>query len=131
MEHVQGSGIQQLDVSSLASGEKHVVNLRSIQHNGTKGWFRRFLPLDFLQVINTSSEPLQVYLNDHGFIVPGNSTKSVSGQQFTYIEIENAGSSSIAPDEIELEVEKTPYDADDQARRESNLTPIEQLLDIF
>lgn len=110
-----------IDVPALNTGEQFHINLRQRTRNGRTGWWRPYLPIDFMQVTNPTTETLTVTTNNEfRDIVVSKSTESYEDMSIEYVTVQNSGSASIAADEVTVALEKTPYDADDRARDERN-----------
>lgn len=131
VDKTRGSGIHRFSVGALSSGETEVYNFRELEVNGVKGYFRPFLPLDTLVVVNQSSEDMSIKIGEMDFWVPSNSTKSYTEQGFTYVEITNEGGTSISSGEVTIEVKRAPYNSDKRARELKRRGPIRSMIKKF
>lgn len=127
----EGAGPFQFVPAALDAGESQTFDFREIERNGRKGWFRPILPLDSVQVTNQSTDnPVQVTINGkfQHYVVPS-AIESVTEQGVVRIEVANVGSTTIPEGDIRLEVERTPYDADDEARASASRPWIQRAID--
>lgn len=107
------------ELPSLDVGETWRLDLRNRERNGRKGWFRPYLPMDYVQVTNQSDQQLSVGVNNtYEDIVVANAVESYDEIGAEYLEVTNEGSATINANDITVVVEKTAYDADDRAREE-------------
>lgn len=128
----EGVGPVLFDIPALAAGESHHIDLRNVERNGRKGWFRPHLPMDALQVTNQSAQPVRLDLNNEfSDIVVSNAVETYEDQQAEYITVTNDGSSATNDGEITVSVERTPYDADDRARDRRRQGPVSQVIENF
>lgn len=121
-------GPHKFDVPALAVDETWHLNLRQEERNGRKGWYRPYLPMDFLQVTNESSERLLLeYNNTTEDIVVGSSVESYDDTAVEYVSVTNIGSAATSSDDVVVAIEKTPYGADDQARDQATMSPLRKV----
>lgn len=86
-------------------------------YNGSKGYFRDYLPLTSIQVVNlSSSSPLIVTINNNGrYHIPPNTSEALDNEQITSFKIENVGQNIIAQGDVKVDVKKDAYNADRKA----------------
>lgn len=117
-----GVGPFQFKLDGIASGETKILDLREME----KGKYVSLSPAgyDNLQVTNqNSSNPVTVSVNETGaFTVPSNTIESLDQQGMFRIEVTNTGGTAIAAGEVTVEIMKSAY-TDDQQAREQNARP--------
>lgn len=112
---VTGGGPWEFDVPALAVGESWLLDLR----NREKGTYRRYLPMETLQVTNESTESIGISINGiGGDRVPSSSVESYGDAGVERVEVTNNGSNATAAGGVVVTVKAEPFDADEQARRE-------------
>ena len=96
----------------------YAINLES---NGEYGHsIVKYLPLDFLEIINDSSERVGIVLNgDEGTELPllANSHRLLTLRKYSSIRIINRGVDDVAANELRLLAKREPMDADKAAYR--------------
>jgi len=117
MNQQEAAGPIRIDAPELAPGEKFSLDFRNRKRNGMPGWYREYLPLDYLQVSNASPENLEVRIDDrfNDRVVP-NAVETYADQNFTRVRVVNEGGAKVSEGAVTVTVAKTPYDADDRAR---------------
>lgn len=112
---------------ALAPGESWVLDFRNMEYNGRKRWFKRYLPLDDLQVTNADSgNSVGVEINDsyESRVIP-NAVETFEDEGIVNVVIRNKGGSTIAAGDLVVEVAKSAFGADDEARERANRSPVE------
>lgn len=115
---------------SLAAGETHHVNLR--EHD--KGRYRRYAPLDNLQIKNFSTgTPVRLTINGtQNTVIDPSTSETWSDVGVLQFAVENLGSNEIDPNGPEPAVSVTlssdPYGADDQARERKGRHPLARMV---
>lgn len=124
-----GGGPWLIDVPELEPGETKEMRLRGMKYRGQKGYFKHWLPLDSAVVKNRDPDNSAIVTFNGQFdvFVEPNAADSFSDAGITSIKIENTGGTTIAENDLILQVSKEPYDADDAARSEANRSPVEKL----
>lgn len=123
---LNGAGPWSFDVPELAPGESFDLDLRNMEFNGERRYFRKFLPMDTAQVTNLSADAaVRVTINGQfSDVVPPNVVEGYEDQTITHVRIENlSGSATISAGDVVLTLERTPYNADDRARDEASKPP--------
>lgn len=122
-----GGGPWQFTIdSALSPNDPYLLDFRNMEFNKTKGYFKKWLPLDVAQITNQSPDhALRVTYNGiyESTVVP-NAVETYGDQGITSIEVVNIGSADIAADNVTIEVKKEPYDADKAARERKNAPPL-------
>lgn len=118
-ERVRGGGPWQFTGPALDPGDSWVLDFRNMEHNGTKGYFKKWMPFDVAQVTNPSNEYVEAHYNGQftDTVVP-NAVETFEDQAVTYVRIHALASNTgtIAEGDIRVSVKKEPYGADDAAR---------------
>ena len=118
---VTGGGPWLFEPGELAPGEKYVLDLPNMKYNNTKGWFRKWLPIDQATVTNMdSANAVVMTINGQyqNYCTP-NTVESFNGPGITRLNVRNDGTTPIADGNLKIELTKEPYNADDKAREES------------
>lgn len=120
---------------SLAEGDTFRLDLRNMEYNGQRGYFREHLPLDDAQVTNKhGSATLRVeFNNQYGGQVQSNSERAFSDAGVTFVEVTNITSgATVAPEDVVVELSDAGYTADKAARerkaKRSGRSPIERVI---
>ena len=122
--------------SDLAPGESFTLDCRNLKFRKTKGYFKKYMPLDEAQITNLSdSAAVGVEYNGvfNNFVVP-NAIETFDKAGITRITVtnrESAGGATIAADEVVIEVVKNPYDADQAARDRQRRGPLGDVIEKF
>lgn len=112
---VDGSPSFDFTNPSLAANAGWVINLVSNTPHGTA--MAKYLPLDYIEVLNESNAELRLTLNDvSDFLVKARSTR-VLRRKFWQVKIVNIGGVTAAAGEVDVTVELMPANADTLARR--------------
>jgi len=124
---LDGAGPWKFDLPALAPGESWNADFRNRSKNGTKGWFKRYMPFDYGQVTNLDSGAL-ISVEYNGvyddFVVP-NAVESYDRQGIANVVITNEdGAATIAAGDIILAVGVDAYGADDSARNRAASGPL-------
>lgn len=116
----EGGGPWSFSSPELAPGEKWFLDLEQLEHNGAKGWFRAWLPLDGAQVVNRDTgNPVQIEYNRRfPDFVPPNTVDTFTEQGIMSVTVRNEGQGTMDADAVKLSLWKDPYGADDKAREE-------------
>lgn len=125
----EGGGPWLLDLDGdLEPGDFEVFNFKSMTYNGRKGYFRPWTPLDSILIKNLdSANPVRAeYNGKFGAIVEPNAADSYGEVGLLRLRVENLGSSTIVQDDLIIQASVEPFDADDQARQESQRHPLEK-----
>lgn len=113
--NVDGSPTFVFDNAAIAVGATEVISLED--NTSYNRAITKYLPLDFVEVINDQDEDVDVVLN--GVIVYrilGRATRQIAGRSFGSIRLVNNSSSVIAANTIRMTMERLPMDADTMAR---------------
>lgn len=116
-----GGGPWLFEPGALDPGEQFSLDLRSMQYQGQKGWFKKWLPLDSVTVTNMDgSNGLRLVVNGQyeSFVVP-NAVETFDGQGITNVRVENEGEATISDGDVKIELVKDPYDSDQKAREQA------------
>lgn len=115
-----GNGPWEFKIPSLDPAEIHNLDFRNMEYNGQKGYFRRFLPLDDLQVTNRDDgNPIGVEINhEYGGVVPPNTNRVFGDSGVTYLSVQNRGGATISSDTVVIEVSSSGYTQNDYAREQ-------------
>jgi len=119
-EVLEGGGPWTFEAPTLDPGESYYIDFRNVKFNGQKGWFRKWLPLDYAQITNLDTgNAVEVTYNSRfsDFVVP-NAIETFDNQGITKVRVRNSGGSTIAADDVKIAVGKDPYDADNAAREQ-------------
>lgn len=116
-------------IPELAPGEQIRVDMRRLEYRGEKRYFQPWLPLDNAVVKNLDlSNRLEVeYNGQFDAIVEPSAVDSFSQAGVVSVIIRNAGTGTIAPGDVVLQVSKDAYDADQQARDRRKMHPVEKI----
>lgn len=123
---IDGGGPWLFETSkSLSPDERELFDFRNMKYKGSRGWFRKYLPLDQLNITNkSSSETIEAEINGiYNIKVPPNSSETFDRADFQRIAIINDGSNAIAAGEVAVEVAKDAFDADDKALQQAKRPP--------
>ena len=119
----------------LEPGDTMRLDLRNMTYNGRKGFFCEHRPLDDALVTNKSTQAaLRVEMNNlYGGQVQANSQQPFTDAGVTYLEVTNiSDSTTVAADEVVVELSDSGFDADDQARekkaRQMGRSPLERVV---
>lgn len=117
--------------SDISPGGVYVIDLPNLQYRGTNGYFRRWLPMDSIQVINQdTSIPLKVDLSGYESLVVPNSIESIDETKYQWVRITNTDNSNPFPKEnLTVEVSKAAYNADEQARENARKSGVSQFIE--
>jgi hypothetical protein len=113
----EGAGPFQFSCPELATGETWHLDFRDEDRNGRAGGYRPLLPFDSLVITNRSTEPLETDINGRfsSYVVP-NAVESSTDLRIVRVYLTNDGSGTVSAGEVRVEVERTPYDRDDEVR---------------
>lgn len=118
-DKLRGRGPWEFDVpDGLGAGEQYSIKFRDLTYNKRKGFFKPFLPLDEVRLVNSSPDvTLRLRINGQRYqlTVPPNSVSSFSEAGITSVAVENVGNTALGAGSV-VSVSKDPYDADDEAR---------------
>ncbi len=79
---------------------------------------QKYLPLDFVEVLNDQVEDLNLVINDTlTYRVLGNSVRTVTGRRITAVKLVNQSANTIAAAAFKVIVERTPLSSDEATRR--------------
>lgn len=106
-----------VDESLSPSGSGFTLDLVNKRFNNRPGFFKPYLPMDFLEVTNLDADnAVVIHFNnqDEGYVTP-NTSESFTQQTFSSIRVENIGSTTIAANDVILQPELTSYGSDSEA----------------
>lgn len=115
-----GVGPYRFTMGALVAGDYEILDLREFERG-------RYVTLssagyDSLQVTNSDgSNSVVVKINDGTETkIPPNAVEEIGQSGMYRFEVINKGSTQIAAGDVELEILKEPYGADERAREQSN-----------
>lgn len=120
-ETLRGGGPWQFKAPSLSPGDTWDLDFRNMTHNGTKGYFKKWMPFDLAQVTNASSEYVEVtYNGQYSDTVVPNAVETFDNQGVTFVSVHapSSNSGTISADDVRVSVKREPYNADDAARED-------------
>lgn len=133
-DELSSKGPWKFDAPELAPGESYTVDLRNMEFNGQKGWFRKYLPLDDMQVTNSDNTAF-VSININGVYddgIPPNVAETYEDKGITKFTVQNeSGSATIAAGDLSVTLEKNAYSANDRAREQARRGVVDQLTEKF
>jgi len=119
----------------LSASSRAVLDLREYAENGTKGYYTVLSEVgyDELQIENRDPDnPIKVEINESAATrVPANTVQSLETRGMYRWDVVNAGSTDIAQDDVILEINKSPYGADEQARDRRRENPLRSVVRQF
>lgn len=117
----------------LSPGESYLWDFANLQYNGSKSWFRPYLPLDSLQVTNEDTgNPISGLINgQQDFRVVASGIDTLEDAGVVRLEITNEGSSDISAGDVIVEVAKDSYGADDRAREQAQQSQVARVVEQF
>lgn len=133
-KRLAGGGPWKFEVPALGPGESWVADFRNREYNGSRGYFRQWLPFDYAQVTNqNTSINLAVEINGvfEDTVVP-NAIEDYSNQNITEIRITNqSGTDSTSAGDVAVAVGVEPYDSDDRAREQKTQPTLAGVVEKF
>jgi len=113
---VEGSPSFAFDNALIAASGVWVVNLESNTTYGNQ--INKYLPLDFLELVNNQAEDVIVRINDvEDYRVLGNTSRRVTERPIRQVRITNTSAvNAIAATTMRLTLERLPANADSEAR---------------
>jgi len=113
---------------ALDPGQTWVLDFRNMEYNGRKRWFKRYLPLDDLQVTNADTgNSIGIEINNsYESRIPANSVETFDDEGIVNVVVRNKGGSTIAVGDVVIEVAKSAYGADDEARERASRSAVEE-----
>jgi len=103
--------------SSIGAGEPFGYNFDENDSRADK-----YVPFDFLQVINRSDQPIEVRINgDTSRVIPLGAKQTISAESdvvkgIRFLTVVNQGGAQIPADKVELTVQKQPLQTDKAVR---------------
>ena len=115
---IEGSPLFPFDNPQILANATWVINLESNTPHGTR--IGKYLPLDFVEVLNDQAEPLSLVINDvNTYRVLGNAQRSVTDRKISALKIVNLSANTIAADTFQVIVERLPLSQDRAVRRQA------------
>jgi len=124
---VEGAGPFLFQTDELAPGERYTLDLREVEYQGSKRGLKRYTPFDVLSVSNTdtSASVLVTVNGQYEFGVFANTTEAFDRQGVSSVTVTNRSDTDTIPaGNVEIEVTREPFGADDEARRSAKTGPI-------
>lgn len=124
---VEGAGPFLFDTPQLDPGESWNLNLRDREYAGKKRGLTRYIPFDVLSVSNTDpNASVLVEVNgQYEFGVFANTTESFNRQGVASVTVTNrSATDTIDAGNVEVELTREPFGADDEARQSAKQSPI-------
>ena len=113
---IEGSPTFEFDNPQILANATWQLNLESQPEYGNQ--IAKYLPLDFIEVLNDQSENLNLVLNDVSvYRVLGNAQRSVENRKFTGVKLVNQSANTIAANTFKVVVERLPLTQDSAVRR--------------
>lgn len=115
---ITGAGPWVFEPEAIEPGGTYRLDLRNMTYRGRKGYFKTKLPLDIALLTNDSDEGrvrLSLSNETEALVFPG-TQKAIEDSPITYVEITNEGGTTIEEGDLALELKKSAYSADDEAR---------------
>lgn len=123
--NINGSQLFPWRNAAILAGETEALDMRNHSVYG------KFLPMDTILISNNSDETIELTFNGGTNMrrMFSKTTRAYDEQNITSIQIKNDGSTTIAAKDIEIEFQKSGYDADKAAR--ASRKPLNRLLGLF
>lgn len=130
-EKRRGGGPWEFASPELSPGETWRINLRNRRFNGTNGWFRKWLPLDFAQINNNNQVTLSLILNnEHSDTVLPTTTEAYDSYEYHTLAVTNESSgTTLAAGAVTLVLAKQAYGADQRAREQASRPWLQRAMD--
>lgn len=125
----EGGGPWLLELSEdLEPGGFEVFNLRNMRYNGRKGYFTPWLPVDTVMIKNldTANTLEATYNGQFTAIIEPNAADSYSDVGILRFRLENRGGSTLASEDVVIQLTVDQYGADDQALEQAQRHPLEK-----
>lgn len=124
-----GAGPYTFDLPSLAAGDSWRIDLREYEEYGTKGYYTVISEAGFdnIEVINSTSQPLNISLNEtNTYRAVSDSIRSITHDGTYTVEVRNDGTGSA--DEVTLSILNTGMTADKQAKDRASESPARRMI---
>lgn len=114
----------------LSPGDTAIFDLRSMEYEGQKRFFDRWLPMDQVMFKNLdSANQVQLDINGiYGAVVEPNAADTFDDAGVTRVAVTNIGGSDISTDDLVIQFSVEPHGADDAARAEVHRSPVENFV---
>lgn len=115
---------------ALDPGQSWILDFRNMEYNGRRRWFKQYLPLDDLQVTNAdtgNSVGVEINNSYESRVLP-NAVETFEDEGIVNVVVRNKGGSTIAVGDLVVEVSKSAYTADDEARERASRSAVEDVV---
>lgn len=129
INRTEGGGPWLLELDSdLEPGDWQEFDLERMKYNGTKGYFRPWLPLDTVLIKNldTANAVKATYNGQFQAVVEPNAADSYGDVEVVRFRVENIGGSTLSADDLVIQASVEPYGADDQALEQKQRPALEK-----
>lgn len=110
-----GSPVYSIAVSDIATGSFQ-------QFDMDEGVYRKYVPFDFIEILNTNTDSFELILNDvHHFAIPGSASIVKSDLPFRRFRIKNDSGNLLTGAKLFVSIQHKPLDADKVARKPKGL----------
>ena len=125
MDEINGSQLFNWRNAELTAGSEENFDMRNHSVYG------KFLPIDTILISNNSDETIEVIFNGNSNKrrIFSKTTRAYENQSITSIKVKNDGTTTIDAEDVEIEFQKSGYDADKAAR--ASRKPLNRLLGLF
>ncbi len=112
---IEGSPTFDFDNPAIAANASWIIRLAD--NTTFNQQVAKYLPLDWVELVNDQAEDLDLVLNDvNSFLVLGDTTRQVPSNKFASIRITNRSANAISANTIRVTCQRLPLDADKAAR---------------
>lgn len=127
-----GAGPYTFDVPDLAAGDAWSINLREYEKYGTKGYYTVISEAGFdnIEIINSTSQPLDVTLNEtNSYRAVSDSVRSITHDGTYTVRIYNDGTGTAS--DVTLSILNTGMTADKAAKDRASESPARRIIRNF
>lgn len=130
--NIDGAGpFRLVNDASIDPGEVYrwPLNSREYRHNGRKGFFQDYLPLDSALMKNKDTNNPVVFRFNGTYEAEVEQAAADTFEQtpIARLQAENIGTGTINAEDLSIMLKKEPYTADDAARADAKRNPLEKI----